>query len=837
MRLRNLWARALAAFACASVFAVPTGSVNAFAAPASDAGLAPAHPDGALLGKYCFTCHNDKRKVGGLVLENKDLSNVGPDAETWEKVVRKLRMGAMPPPGMPRPDLQTTDAFVSSLEAKLDQAAALHPNPGRTQALHRLNRAEYANAVRDLLGLNVDTATLLPPDDADTLGLDNDASLLSVPPALLDRYLIVARRVSRLALGLPPAGPGSDTFKVSTYAAEEEQGQDLPFGTRGGAALTYNFPTDGEYVISVRLRRSLYGYIIGLQDPEQIEVRVDGVRVKTFKVGGEDHGVTAPRGFAGELYGGPDWERWVHEADAGLDVRVPVKAGPRVISVAFVGRAARPEDALIRARSSSGLIQRDDTRMQAVDTIGITGPYGAPERARTDTPSLRKVMVCRPATSAQEEPCARRILSSLASQAYRRPVNAKDVQTLMAFYRQGRQGGDFTSGLQVALSCILASPDFLFRVEHYPAGVAPGAAYRISDLELASRLSFFLWSSIPDRTLETLAVQGRLHRPAVLDQQVQRMIADPRSKALVDNFVGQWLLLRNLHAAAPDVSLFPGFDETLLDAYEQETKLFFNDQIQRNQSVVELLSARYTFLNETLAKQYGIPNVYGTRFRRVDLPADSPRGGLLGQGSLLMVTSYPNRTSPVLRGKWVLTSLLGTPPPQPPPNVPGLKDTGEGGKPATVRARLELHRQNPFCAACHTSMDPLGFALENFDATGKWRTTDAGAPIDSSGVLPNGTKFDGPIGLRNALLARKEQFVQAMTEHLLAYALGRQLEAYDMPTVRKIVYDAQADDYRWRSIIGGIVKSEPFLLRTAAPRSNAVPSIAAGGGQTATALQ
>ncbi len=408
MRRRNLLARALAVFACATMFAVTSGGV--IAAPAPDAGLASAHPDGAILSKYCFTCHNDKRKVGGLVLENKDLTHVGPDAETWEKVVRKLRMGSMPPPGMPRPDLQTTDGFVASLENALDQEAALHPNPGRTQALHRLNRAEYRNAVRDLLGLDVDTATLLPPDDADTQGLDNDANLLSVPPALLDRYLIVARRVSRLALGLPPAGPGSDIFKVSTYAAQAEQGQDQPFGTRGGAALTYTFPTDGEYVISVRLRRSLYGYIIGLQDPEQIEVRVDGVRVKTFKVGGEDHGVTAPRGFAGELYGGADYERWAHEADAGLDVRIPVKAGPRVVSVAFVGRAARPEDALIRAHASSGLLARDDTRMQAVDTIGITGPYGAAERARTDTPSLRKIMLCRPASAAQEEPCARRIL-------------------------------------------------------------------------------------------------------------------------------------------------------------------------------------------------------------------------------------------------------------------------------------------------------------------------------------------------------------------------------------------------------------------------------------------
>ncbi len=838
MRRRNLLARALVAFACASAFAVPTGGVNAKAATApTAAGVPVGHPDGTILSQYCFTCHNDNRKAGGLVLDTKDLNHVAPNADTWEKVVRKLRMGAMPPPGMPRPDIQTTDAFVSSLENKLDEEAALQPNPGRTQALHRLNRAEYKNAVRDLLGLDVDTTTLLPPDDADTLGLDNDASLLSVSPALLDRYLIVARRVSRLALSLPPDGPGSEIFKVSNYAAQEEQGQDLPFGTRGGATLTYNFPADGEYVVSVRLRRSLYGYIMGLQDPEQIEVRVDGVRVKTLKVGGEDHGMTAPRGFAGELSGGPDYERWVHEADAGLDVRVPVKAGPRAVSVAFVGRAVRPQDAIVRAPYTFSTLQRDDTRNQAVDTITITGPYGASERVRTDTPSLRKILLCRPSTASQEEPCARRILSALASQGYRRPVSAKTVQDLMTFYRAGRKNGDFASGLQAALSCILASPDFLFRVERDPVHAVPGAAYRIGDLELASRLSFFLWSSIPDRSLESLAVQGKLHQPAVLDQQVKRMIADPRSKALIDNFVGQWLLLRDIRAGQPDGALFPGFDEALRDAFEQETKLFFNDQIARNHSVVELLSARYTFLNERLAKYYGIANVYGTRFRRVDLPADSPRGGLLGQGSLLMVTSYPNRTSPVLRGKWVLTSLLGTPPPQPPPNVPGLKATGEGGKPATVRVRLEAHRKNPVCAACHASMDPLGFALENFDATGKLRATDAGAPIDASGVLPNGTKFAGPVGLRDALLARKEQFVQSLTEKLLAYALGRQLEAYDMPTVRKIVHDAQPNDYSWRSIIGGIVKSEPFLMRTAPPKSAPADLIAQDAGKTASALR
>jgi hypothetical protein len=686
--------------------------------------------------------------------------------------------------------------------------------------------------VHDLLGLDIDTAALLPPDDADTQGLDNNASLLSVSPALLERYLIVARQVSRLAMALPPAGPVIDTITAPKLSSQEDQGDGLPFGTRGGAAIHYTFPSDGEYAIKIRLRRQLYDYVDGLQEPEQIDLRIDGRPIKTFKVGGENHGLTAAESFAGEIYGGSDWETWAREADAGLVVRLPVKAGPRVVSVSFLRDFITPEDALTRSPGVSGHLASDETPPQALDSVVITGPFKA--GASADTPSLRKILLCRPKTASQEEPCAKRILSSLARQAYRRPVTAKEVQTLMAFYRDGRQGGDFNAGLQAGVSRILASPNFLFRIEQDPPHAAPGAAYRISDLELASRLSFFLWSSIPDQTLLSLAAQGKLHQPAVLDAQVKRMIADPRSKALVDNFVGQWLLLRNIREASPDQQIFPDFDEELRSAFEQETTLFVNDQLHSNQSVVDLLSARYTFLNERLARHYGVPNVVGTRFRRVDLPPDSPRGGLLGQGSLLMVTSYANRTSPVLRGKWVLDSLLGTPPPEPPPNVPALKDTGAGGKPATVRARLEEHRKNPACASCHASMDPLGFALENFDATGKWRTSDAGAPIDASGVLPSGVSFQGPNGLRDALLARKGQFVQAMTQKLLAYALGRQIEAYDMPTVRQIVHDSSADDYRWRSIITGIVNSKPFLMRTAPP---APTSVARNSGQAAPNLQ
>ncbi|MES1256164.1 MAG: DUF1592 domain-containing protein, partial [Acidobacteriota bacterium] len=772
--------QALLAFvACGVAFTAPATSLAEAAAPrprASTPARPATPPDKTILSKYCVGCHNDKRRVGGLALDTKDLAHVGADAEVWEKVLRKLRMGSMPPPGLPRPDNQTTETFVEALEGQLDREAALHPNPGRTQALHRLNRAEYRNAVRDLLGLDVDTTALLPPDDADAQGLDNNASLLSVSPALLERYMSVARRLSRLALGLPPSSPVTDTFKVSEFAAQEGQGEDLPFGSRGGTTVRYNFPADGEYVIKVRLRRQLYDYIVGLAEPEQLDVRIDGERVKTFTIGGENHGLTAAASFAGDIFGDPDWEQWSHHADEGLEVRLPVKAGPKLVGVSFVGRFTKPEEATIRARRTSSDLARDETRPQAVDSVAISGPYAAAARGGSaDTPSVRKVLACRPATAADEEPCARRILASLARQAYRRPVSDKEVQTLVEFYRTGRREGDFVAGIQVALARILAAPNFLFRVERDPSRVAAGAAYRVSDIELASRLSFFLWSSIPDRTLVNLAVQGTLHQPAVLDQQVRRMIADPRSKALVENFVGQWLLLRNLRDAAPDQEMFSDFDETLRDALQQETRLFVDDQLRRNQSVVDLLSARYTFLNERLARHYQIPNVFGSRFRRVALDNDSPRGGLLGQGSLLMVTSYPNRTSPVLRGKWVLESLLGTPPPQPPANVPGLKDSGENGRPASVRARLEAHRKNPVCAACHTSMDPLGFALENFDATGKWRTVDAGTPVDASGVLPNGTAFQGPNGLRTALLARREQFVGAMTEKLLAYALGRQL--------------------------------------------------------------
>ena len=788
-------------------------------APASSSQAAAGTSQSSLIGTYCISCHNQKRLTAGLALDTKDLANPGRDAEVWEKVLGKLRMNAMPPPGLPRPDKLTTDAFVSSLETALDRTAAAHPYAGRTDALHRLNRSEYKNAVRDLLGLDIDVAALLPPDDADAHGLDNIASILSIPPTLLERYLSAAQKVSRRALGLPPSGPVTETYKVSEFAPQGEQLSDeLPVGSRGGAAITHDFPVDGEYVIKLRLRRTIYEYIMGLAVAEQIQVRVDGELVKMFTVGGEDHGTPAPASFSGDVPSVESWEKYATGADAGLDVRVPVGAGRRIVGVSFVRKFAEPEHVIEQATNYIDAL-RDEMRPQSIASVAISGPYGTSARGEGEASGRSKVLACRPARPADEEPCARKVLTAIAQRAYRRPVTADEVQTLLGFFAEGRREGGFDAGLQFGLERVLADPNFLFRVEWDPAHLPANTAYRVSDLELASRLSFFLWSSLPDDELLGLARRGLLRQPAVLDRQVRRMVVDPRSKALVENFVGQWLFLRNVRNVTPDPDIFPDFDETLRESFHRETELFVESQFREDRSLVDLLSADYSFLNERLARHYQVPGIYGSYFRRVTFGRDNPRGGLLGQGSLLMVTSYPNRTSPVLRGKWVLDSLLGTPPPPPPPNVPGLKDRGVDGQPATVRARLEEHRKNPVCATCHSQMDPLGFALENFDAIGKWRTSEAGVPVDASGVLPSGAKFAGPAGLREALLGRREQFVRGLTERLLRYALGRELEPSDMPTVRKIVRDSAAHDYRWSFIMSGIVRSTPFTMRTSGPDS------------------
>jgi Protein of unknown function (DUF1592)/Protein of unknown function (DUF1588)/Protein of unknown function (DUF1585)/Protein of unknown function (DUF1595)/Protein of unknown function (DUF1587) len=768
-----------------------------------------APPQRTLIDQYCVTCHNQRLRTAGLTLDTANLDNISGAAQMWEKVLLKLRTGAMPPPSMPRPDKSAVDAFVSGLEVALDRASAASPNPGRVP-VHRLNQTEYANAVRDLLGLEVDGRSLVLGDDSDEQGFDNIAGVLSLSPALLERYLSAARNISRQAVGDPNIVPAFAIYDVPKMLVQDDRASDdLPFGTRGGIAIHHRFPLDAEYVVKIRLRRQLYDYIIGLGHPHQLEVRLDGKLIRTFTVGGEAKGKPAPASFVGQIFGDPEWEQYMHSADAGLDVRFPAHAGPRVLAVAFRKDTAEPEGVPQPTGGRAVAINEFYDGNPSVDSVSIGGPYNVVGSG--DTPSRRKIFECVPNGSSSEQPCARKILSTLARRAYRRPVTEEDVQTLLEFYNAGRKRGGFDAGIEAALERILASPDFIFRVETAPANLSPGAVYRLSDVELASRLSFFLWSSIPDDQLLDLAARGKLKNPAVLDQQVARMLADSRAKALVENFASRWLNLFKLRGAAPDPDIFPDFDENLRQAFLRETTLFIQSQLQTDRSVVDLLSANYTFVNERLARHYRIPNIYGERFRRVDF-TDGRRGGLLGQGSILTVTSYGNRTSPVLRGKWLLEMILGTPPPPPPPDVPPLKEKGETDHPLSVRERLEQHRQNPACASCHVRMDPLGFALENFDAIGKWRNSEDGVPIDSSAALPDGAKFEGVAGLRKLLLSHREQFVNTFTEKLLTYALGREVEYYDLPAVRKITKDAAANEYRWSSIIVGIVKSVPFQM-------------------------
>ena len=781
--------------------------------------MATAASRHSLLDRYCVSCHNQRLRTAGLVLDGVDVANIGAAAETWEKVLRKVQTGAMPPAGRPGPDPSARQAFVSSLEGALDVYAARHLNPGRTDALHRLNRTEYQNTIRDLLALDVDVTSLLPADDADKHGFDNIANVLTVSPALFERYLSAARTLSHLAVGMSPSGPVVDTYDLPRLLKQDEYlSADLPFGSRGGMAIRHHFPVDGEYSISVRLQRTSREYLIGLGEVHQLEIRVDGQRVRTFTVGQEGIGEPAPVSFAGNLPGSAEWEQYALTGDSRLHGRVPVKAGSRVVGISFVDRRAMPEDPFqLRppADARFSTLGSDETPEEApaVAAVSIAGPYGA--TSVSETPSRHRIMVCRPAYAADEDACARMILSTLARRAYRRPVGADELRALFGFYQEGRATGTFDAGIQFALERILVDPHFLFRIERDPPDVTPDSVYPIGDLELASRLSFFLWSSIPDDELLGLAIDGRLREPEVLEEQVRRLLADRRSHALVDNFVGQWLALRSIRNVAPDRRLFPDFDENLRAALEQETRLFVDSQVREDRSVLDLLRATYTFVNERLARHYQIPGVHGSSFRRVTLSSDT-RGGLLGHGSLLTVTSYGNRTSPVLRGKWVLENLLGTPPPPPPPDVPSLPEGDTGDRPTSVRERLERHRENPVCAACHVPMDPLGFALENFDAVGMWRSTnEGGAPVDAVATLPGGVQLEGLTGLRTYLLGRPEQVVGAVTEKLLAYALGRGVQYYDHPTVRRIVREAAEDDYRWSSLIVGVVTSTPFQMRMA----------------------
>jgi len=765
----------------------------------------------AVIDQYCVGCHNERLKIAGLMLDKADIDHAGSRAEIWEKVLRKLHTREMPPPGRPRPDSATYTAMSAALEKMLDDTATANPNPGRV-AVHRLNRKEYTNAIRDLLALQIDGKSLLSADEADQEGFDNVASILSVSPALLEGYLSTARTISRLAVGDPTINPVADVFKIPTALVQDERtSEDLPFGSHGGTSIRYHFPLDGEYEIKVLLKRQLYLYIMGMGEPHQIDIRLDGTLVKRFEVGGKARGMTNPESFAGNTQGDAEFEEYMHTADARLEARLPVKAGTHDVGVSFVRRFWEPEGIVQpRQRGFARTTNEVYHGNPAVDTVAIAGPYQT-VGVSDDSPSRRKIFVCRPKDAASEEPCARKILSTLAKRAYRRPVTEQDVQALLDFYKEGRTAANFDAGIQRGLERVLAAPSFLFRIEREPADAKAGSIYRLNDLDLASRLSFFLWSSIPDDELLNAAIAGKLKVPAVLEQQVRRMLADPRSRALVDNFFDQWLQMSKLTGLVPDVDAFPDFDENLREAMHQETGEFVANQLREDRSVLELLTANYSYLNERLARHYGIPNIYGNHFRKVSF-TDGVRGGLLGQASVLTVTSYPNRTSVVLRGKWLLANILGAPPPPPPADVPSLKDPGQDGQPRSLRDRMEQHRNNPACAGCHQRMDPLGFSLENFDALGNWRTAADGEKVDASASLPDGTTFEGVAGLRKLLVNHKDDYVRTLTEKLLAYSIGRGIEYYDLPAIRRIVRESAPSDHRWSSLVLGIVRSTPFSM-------------------------
>ena len=780
--------------ACATM-AVPRTAKQA----QQPATASPTAAQRALLDQYCVTCHNQQLKTAGLLLDTADLNDIPGGAATWEKVVMKLRSGMMPPLGRPKPDQAAVDSMVSLLETRLDKASAARPEPGRA-SLHRLNRTEYGNAIRDLLDIEVDVKELLPPDD-ESNGFDNIADVLRVSPSLLEQYLAAARKISAMAVGDPTFIPVTQVYRAPPDRAQDRHIEGLPLGTRGGLLIKDNFPLDAEYQINIVLLRNVLGYMKGLEWPHQIEIAVDGERVFLKPVGGDEDNRDSDANFATAA----------DMIDGRLRARVPIKAGPHEIGVAFLRKNSSETAEPLELHSYDHDLQNMNGNPQ-IDHVDITGPLQA--TGSGDTPSRRRIFTCQPANAGEQTACARKILSTLARRAYRGPVSPTDLDSLMSFYETGAKKGGFEAGVQNALHVMIATPKFLFRSEPDPANVPAGQIYKLGDLELASRLSFFLWSSIPDDELLAAAEQKKLKDPAILDAQIKRMLADPKSQALVSNFAGQWLFLRNLQSSRPDNKTFPDFDDNLRQSFRKETEMLFDSIVREDHNVIDLLTADYTFVNDRLAQHYGIPNVYGTQFRRVAVK-DPARRGLLGQGSILTVTSYPNRTSPVLRGKWILENILGTPPPAPPPNVPPFPENEEGAKPRPIREILEEHRRNPACATCHAVMDPLGFSLENFDATGEWRTKDKGGPIDPSGVLADGTRVDGPLALRQALLKQPERFVDTMTEKLLTYALGRGLEHFDMPVVRTIVRDAAKQDYKFSALVFNIVKSTPFQMKRA----------------------
>jgi cytochrome c5 len=877
MRRPSIVAVFMAAWAGAAVASVQTSAQqtqqqDSQFAPARTTGAEPVQastastPDPrAVLDKYCITCHNQRLRTAGLALDTFDVTTPSTNAETSERIIAKLRAGSMPPLGRPRPDAATYRAVASRLETDIDRAWAAHPNPGRTSAVHRLNRTEYSHVIRDLFAIDprsLDVKSLLPGDDTADGSFDNIAEVLTISTAHLERYLSVARQITRLAIGLPPASPRLETFPIPLHVVQDDrQSEDLPFGSRGGMAIKYDFPVDAEYLIKIRLRRQYQDYIMGMGWPQQLDVRLDGRLLKRFTVGGSAPGRPVAASYAGDgepgFAGAPEWEKYMQTGgDAGLEIRVPISAGPRTIGVSFVRELWEPEG-LPQPLQRGRVLTNDQIYMgyASVGAVTIGGPYQVAGTAK-DTPSRRAIFVCQPASersdssAAEEYPgqparersgvgpagprkrsepsgaegpprvindvaCASRILARMARLAYRRPVTKTDVDTLLDFFEQGqRDGGSFDSGIQFALERILVDPDFLLRVSREPN--QPAGPYRLGDLEVASRLSFFLWGSIPDERLLDLAERAQLTKPVVLEQQVRRMLADPRAKAaLVNDFAAQWLNLRRVDEVVVHPELYPTFDDSLLDAFKRETELFVGSTLEEDRSVLDLLRANYTFVNERLARHYGIPGIYGSRFRRVTLSNADQRGGLLANGSLLATTSYPDRTSPVLRGKWLLNNIFGLPVPPPPPGVDtNLAETKPGEVPPSIRERLAQHRKDPSCASCHSVIDPLGFALENFDAIGGWRTIDeSGKRVDANGTTVSGEKVEGLSGLRAALLEQSDRFPRTVTEKLLAYALGRRLEYYDHPAVRQIVRDAAADDYRWSSLVLGIVKSPPFLMR------------------------
>jgi hypothetical protein len=752
----------------------------------------------AFINQYCAYCHNDKLKSGNMTLTALDLEHIDKTAELAEKAARKVRVGLMPPPGMPRPNAAAVKAFAASLETSLDQAAAVNPNPGRP-ALHRLNRTEYANSVRDLLNVRVDVSALLPPDDM-SHGFDNMADVLTMSPTLMEGYIRAASRISREAVGDPEARALTTTYQIARVASQTRHVEGTPFGTRGGIAVVHNFPADGDYVFRIGYYYAATGALFGVNQGKghQVEVAVNGERVALIDV---NPALTLAK-------------------DGVKTPPIHVKAGDQRISASFLNKADGPiedefsmvEQSLIDV--SAGAVP-GITTLPHLHELSITGPTKI--TGISDTASRQKIFTCRPAAGSDEVPCAKQIVAALARQAYRRPVTDRDIEDLLNFYQTGRNGGDFDSGVRTAIQAILASPEFVFRFERVAPHAAPGSNVRISDLELASRLSYFLWSSAPDDPLISVASQGKLKDPAVLQQQVRRMLSDPRSSSLSTKFADQWLHLQNLNDANPDLFIFPNFDKTLAQSMKRESELLFDSVMRDNRSVLDLLSADYTYVDERLAKHYGIPNVMGERFRRVPVTDDN-RKGLLGHAGVLMLTSTAIRTSPVQRGKWVMEVLLGTPPPPPPPNVPSLPENSEGrtghvAKPQSVRERMEQHRADPNCAGCHKLMDPIGFALENFDAVGVWRTNDSGFTIDSAGQMFDGAKLNGPASLRAAVLNHSDAYLSTFTESLLAYGLGRVIDYRDMPVVRAIDREADKSDHRFLSYVMGIVNSAPFQMR------------------------